>query len=94
MTRDPEEFDASNELEESLEDPEPDVEELPLSLELPESRDDPEPDVEDQVDEDWEPDDCRAATLVPPLVVTVLTFTGMYAINILFKHTYNSLCPN
>ena len=77
VIREPEELEESDDWEESLEDPEPDVEELPLSLELPESLEDPEPDVEELVDELWLPNEVRRAVLVAPLVVTELTFTGM-----------------
>ena len=81
VIRDPEEFDVSDELETSLEEPDPVVVELPLSLELPESLEEPDPVVDELLLELWLPDELRLEELVAPLVVTLLTFTGMYAIN-------------
>ena len=73
----------SLELPESLEDPEPVVLELPFSDEFPLSFEVPEPEVLELVFEFWLPLELRLEVLVAPLVVTLLTFTGMYAINIL-----------
>jgi hypothetical protein len=83
VIREPEEFEVSEELETSVEVPEPVVVELPFSLEVPVSVEVPEPVVVELVFEFWLPLELRLEVLVAPLVVTLLTFTGMYAINIL-----------
>ena len=73
----------SDEFPVSLDVPEPIVLELPFSDEFPLSFDVPEPVVLELVFEFWLPFELRLELLVAPLVVTLLTFTGMYAINIL-----------